>query len=442
MKNADKNLFVKKIWDFLGSRKLSVFIFVMACSYALILLVFAMIVPVSWVNRIGELLPFKVLYTLFFLNLVICEIKWIPVVIRKCYRPRSPETTKDIERFRFKVDGRGLGGETGALERYLKKRGYRVWSSKRNDISSLTPLPQTILYAYRGRFSPLGNLFFHVAFLLLFLGVWVSSIARFSGTVHLMEGQHFLGSRTEYSFASSMTNLPLTKFKVEKIVPKYWDDKLLFTDLKADVKYPFKGKIKRAVLRLSQPMRIADANVAIRGMGFAPYYVLRDKKWKELDAGYVELNIFPPGNEDHFQVPGYPHQIFVSFYPDHEMKGGDITSRSMNPVNPAYYIKIFRNRVLSYSGILKPGEMANYEGLKLSFPEFKYWGEFRVVDNRGLLFIWTAFILFGIGLVWRLIFYRREIVVIKEGDNICLYGNSDYYEKLFQNSLIKLLEIN
>lgn len=435
---TDKKIsFKERLWDFLGSRNLSVFIFVMALTYTLILIVFAFIVPTQWVNRIAALLPFKILYLVFFINLAICEIKWIPVLIRRCRKPKCPETVEELQRFRHRIEVRSQESGARRLEKYLRWRGYKVRESEVRSQKSEGDLPihrftdSPILYAYRGRFSPFGNLLFHIGFLFLLLGVWAGSFSSFDSTTMLMEGEDFVLPSTDRQ--------PIS-FRVEKITPAFWKDVMLFTDLKADVRYPYLGEVRSGVARLAQPLNIGDVKIAISGVGYAPMYVLKDKNGENLDSGFVRLNIFPPGNEDHFQIPGYPHQIFVSFYPDHEMTDGKIKNRSMNQVNSAYYIKIFRNKVLSYAGVLKPGEEAYYEGLRLSFPEFKYWGMFRMVKNPGFVYIWIAFILFGTGLIWRLLFYKREIVVVKEGEALYLYGNSDYSPQLFENRLRVLAE--
>lgn len=428
----NKDSFKKRLWDFLGSRDLSVFIFVMACTYSLILVIFATVIPTPWVNRIAWLLPFKVLYLLFFINIIICEIKWIPVTLRRCKKPTIPRTKEDLERFRHKVTVQSSEFGVQSLGRYLRRSGYNVQGTDASCLTSHTP---PVLYAYIGRFSPLGNVLFHTGFLFLLLGVWVGIFSSFDGTALLAEGQDLMGTRAEYTSVTGMAEPPLVNLRVERITPRYWKDVLLFTDLKADVRYPYEGEVRSGVVRLSQPLSIGDAKITIAGIGFTPMYFLKDKNGIELDSGYVRMNLFPPGNEDHFQIPGYPHEIFVCFYPDYEIKDGEITNRSMNTVNPAYYIKVFRNRVPSYSGILKPGEEAYYEGLRLSFPEFKYWGMFRVVKNSGFVYIWISFILFGVGLVWRLLFYRREVAVIEEGEVIYLYGSSDYYHRLFENRL-------
>lgn len=435
----------KKIWDFLGSRDLSVFIFIMSLTYVLFLAIFGIMVPVVWVNNLARLLPFKVLYILFFINLIICEIKWVPAIISRCKRPVPPETATDLLRFRHRVDSSSKQLEISVLEKYLRRRGYRVKSGvSAQDAEScdgiyFMPHVSTLLYAYKGRFSSVGNLLSHAAFLFLLVGVFVSLLFRFEGRAIVTEGFPFSGSASEYSAisASPYASIPDVSFDLNKITPRFWQGELLFTELRADMTY--KDGPKSAWL--SSPAKIGGANIIISSISRTPMYVLKDKNGREIDAAYVNLAIFVPGSEDHFQIPGFPHQIFVSFYPDYELRGGSIISRSMEERNPAYFVKIFRGRLLVYSGLIKPGEEATFEGLKISFPEMRYWGEFRIIKDPGLLLIWSAFILLVAGLVWRLIFYKREILLLKEVDGIGIYGSSDYYHRLFENRLMMLAEI-
>lgn len=435
----DEKGFGRRVWDFLGSREISVFIFIMGLTYTFFLIIFGLLVSTAWVNSISRLLPFKVLYLLFFLNLIICEIKWMPVIVRKCRRLKYPEATEDFQRFRHKIEVSGQGSGVRSLEGYLRWRGYKVqWPGETN-----SPLPSSqsslLLYAYKGRFSPIGNLLFHIAFLLLLFGVGVSVFFRFAGSARVTEGYPFSGSANEYGMisASPLTFPPDVSFSLSRLTSRFWKGELLFTDLRADVSYP--GGEGSAWL--SSPLRINGARVTVNSIGITPMYLLKDNEGKELDRAFVNLAVFAPGTEDHFQIPGYPHQIFISFYPDYELKDGKAATRSMNVKNPVYYLRIFRGRLPVYSGLLKPGEEATFESLRLSFPEMKYWGEFRIVKDPGFIFIWGAFILFGIGLSWRLLFYRREVAIIIESSGVYLYGSSDYYPNLFGNKLRVLSEM-
>lgn len=424
----------RRVWDFLGSRDLSVFIFICALTYLLFLAIFAVVVPLPWVTSISKLLPFKVLYLLFFVNLVICEVKWIPGIIRRCRKPMLPGNMEDLQRFRHKIQIQDSRFKMQNLVRSLRRRGYKIQGPGVNG-QGLELSDSPILHAYRGRFSPVGNLLFHMAFIFLFFGAMLSLLFRFSGNARITEGYEFAGNINEYSMlsASPLTIPPKAAFFLEKITPKFWGDGLLFTDLKADVSY----NDNRGSLWMSSPISIGGGDVTIQGIGLTPRYVLKDKEGRVLDIGDVNLAVFIPGSEDHFKIPGFPHQIFLSFYPDYEIRGGNVINRSMNVNNPAYAVKIFRGRIQVFSGLVKPGEEAKFENLSLSFPEFRYWGDFRIVKDPGFIYVWMAFILFGTGLIWRLLFYGREMVLVKEGDSIYLYGKSDYYNGLFESTLIR-----
>lgn len=425
------------------------FIFIMGMTYFLILAIFGMVVPLQGVTNISKLLPYKVLYILFFLNLIICEIKWIPVVIRRCRKPKQPETLEELERFGDKIKVRDQGSGVRGLEKYLRRRGYKIQLSAVSGQGSEDNPPQSplkirgeeshvspILYAYKGRFSPIGNFLFHISFLFLLAGVGLGIAYRFDGKFILAEGQGISGGLEEYVSVdySDLVSPPAISLEVDKISPRFWDKALLFTDLKAEVSY---GDGKKGVIRLSQPLRLDGARVVIDGLGITPAYLLEDAEGRELDRGYVNLNTFLPRSEDWFQLPDLPYRIYLSYYPDFDIKDGKPFTRSMNQINPAFKVKVLNERGKRiFEGFVKPGEAAPFDGFRLSILEVKYSGVFRVVYDRGFGFIWTGFIVMITGLVWRLMVYKREIVVRQEDSgNRYIAGYSDYHRKLFASEL-------
>ena len=53
--------------------------------------------------------------------------------------------------------------------------------------------------------------------------------------------------------------------------------------------------------------------------------------------------------------------------------------------------------------------------------------------------IWIAFILMGVGLTWKLLFYRKELVLWQDGaGRTWLAGRFDYYPKLHAHWLARL----
>lgn len=417
----------KKAWAFAGSRNFSVFVLVMSITYALVLAVFGAVVEGRWLDIMALLYPFKLLYALFFLNLILLGIKWVPAVVRRC---RQADSMLEHEAVVHGSAVRCSGLRVDDLKQYLKRRCYRVFSAAGG---------ATLLYARRGRYSPLGNLLFHAGFLLLLCGAVTNHIYRFEGTALLAEGREFTSSKKEYrAIVSSPTGeLPYADFDVEKISADFWDGKLFFTRLEAQLLH----RGGRDVVKLSDAARVGDAAVTISGYGYVPKFEAKDKTGKLADYGYVTLNIFAPGSEDSFQMEDYPHRIFVSFYPDYAVVDGKAVSKSMNPVNPAYSLRIFLGRTPVYTGVVKQGEWANYDGLSISFPSFSRSADFQIVRNPGHPLIWVAFIAMGLGLVWRLLFYRKEVVLWQdEAGQIWLSGRSDYYPRLHDGWLISLVE--
>lgn len=408
---------LRKIWDLAGSRNLSVFVFLMSITYALVLFVFGLLVESRWLSIIAGLLPYQVLYALFFLNLTLFEIRWIPSVVRRCRKEELPQVVERLQAARQSVEVRACDSRIRAFRQSLQRQGYRIRTA------------EGVTYACKGRFSPMGNLLFHTSFLLLLFGVLAGLLYGFQGRAIVTEGHAFKGSREEYRSiaAGPAAALPDVDFDVEQISASLWEGKMFFTRLEAQLLH----RGGRDIARVSSAAKIGAADVTLSGYGHAPMYVLADGAGHVIARGYVNLNIFAPGSEDDFSVPGYPHRIFVSFYPDHAQADGKTITRSMNPVNPAYALRIFRGRVALYAGVVKPGERADYDGMSLMFPASAKFGDFRIVSHPGHPLIWGAFIMMGLGLVWRLLFYRKEVLLWQDGERrTWLTGRFDYYQKL------------
>lgn len=431
--------FLRKAADFAGSRSFSVFVLIMSVTYVLILAVFGLLVDTRWLDILSGLLPFQLLYVLFFLNLILFEIKWLPAVLRRCNKTTPAQSVERLGQLGHAREVAGSGLRVGELALYLKRRGYQVGAgTQAGDWDGRGPAT-VLLHAGAGRFSPLGNLLFHAGFFLILLGAVTNVLYRFEGTAIIAEGSAFTGVKKEYrsTGGAAAATLPEVDFDVEKISADFWDGKLLFTRLEAALVH----RGGRDTAKLSSAARVGNAAVTISGYGYVPMFVLRNKSGEILDQAYVKLNIFSPGIEDYFYVREYPHKIFVSFYPDYAQVDGKIVNKSMNPVNPAYFLRILRGRIPVYTGFVKPGEWAEYDGLSISFPSFVKSADFLIVRNPGHPFIWAAFVMMGFGLAWRLLFYRKEVALWRDdAGRTWLAGRSDYHPMLHAQWLASLAE--
>ena len=432
--------FLAKIWAVAGSRNLTVFVLVMSISYVLILAVFGLLVEHHWLDIMSGLYPFQLLYVLFFLNLILIGRRWLPLVMARCKRAGLPDARPGAARFEQGAEVPFAGFRVADLKQFLGRRGYRV----RGTDSAGVPVDDApgvveIFYASKGRFSLIGNLLFHASFVLLLLGAVANGLYSFRATAEIAEGRPFTGSKKEYKVisTSSAVALPEVDFDLENIAADFWNGRLFFTRLEAQLVH----RGGRDVAKLSSAARVGNADVTIAGFGYVPLAVVKDESGKVVSETNVWLNIFIPGSEDHFQVPGYPHKVYVSFYPDHALVDGKSVSQSMNPVNPTYFLRIVRGRLPVYSGVVKPGEWAGFDGLSISFPSFVKSGVFQIVRNPGNAMIWSAFILMGLGLAWRLFFYHREVALWQDAaGRTWLTGRADYYPKLQAQWLASLAE--
>lgn len=430
---------LRKAADFAGSRSFSVFVLVMSVTYVLILAVFGLLVEARWLDILSGLLPFQFLYVLFFLNLILFEIKWLPAVLRRCKKTTLAQSVEKLGQLDHARAVSGSGLRVGELALYLKRRGYQVGAGAQAGDSAGRAPATMLLHADAGRFSPLGNLLFHAGFFLILLGAVTNAWYRFEGTAIIAEGSAFTGSKQEYRTTGGAVAaaLPAVDFDVEKISADFWDGKQLFTRLEASLVH----RGGRDIAKLSSAVQVGSAAVTISGYGYVPMYELRNKAGQTVDQSYVKLNLFGPGSEDFFYLRGYPHKIFVSFYPDHVQVDGKIVNKSMNPVNPAYFLRVLRGRVPVYTGFVKPGEWAEFDGLSISFPSFVKSGDFQIVKNPGHPFIWAAFMLMIAGLAWRLFFYRKEVVLWQDdAGRIWLAGRFDYHPRLHAQWLASLAE--
>lgn len=421
---------IKRSWDFLGSRNLSVFIFVMGMVYYLLLYAFSLLVPDWWLNNLSKLLPYQVFYALFVINLVICEIKWIPVIMRRCKKIQAPKVPEELNRFREKMEIEAARINVKKLASRLRMRFYAV---KQGEASN----DFLMLYACRGRFSPLGNLMFHIAIILILIGIYVSLQYRFEGKVYLVEGQKFTGTYGEYAklHVSPGADFMKEPFQVRYIKTNFWETQLLFTDLKAEIKAAT-GEV--FPVWLSKAGNIDGHRITIQEVSYTLNYKLRDKNGRVADEGAVNLANFGPGTFDSFRIPGFPYKISVSVYPDAYFSKGVIENRSMNLNNPAYHVKVMKNKQLLYSSYVRKKGLVVFDGFTLSFPDINYNGAFSIVRDPGLWWIITSFFIMILGLLWRMVFCRNEVVLVREGEKIAMYVRSDYYPVTFMEKYSKV----
>ena len=97
------------------------------------------------------------------------------------------------------------------------------------------------------------------------------------------------------------------------------------------------------------------------------------------------------------------------------------------------------------SGTVHPGEAVLLDnGLRLGFKEQNFWVRLLVTKEYGREFIYVGFVLALVALVWRLVYYRREITgVVHESDGkriLELSARGDFYQALAKDEFDRTVE--
>jgi hypothetical protein len=383
-----------EVGPLLGSWKLSTVLMVTAGLYYGFLAIWSTSSPAHVVQNIARLLPFWIVYGLLLVNTGVCLWRRLPALKRQS----APTPTRGEEPPEWEVSFPAADAE--AATKTLRRHGFRT----------VFPLERGVAGVKR-RWAALGTYLFHGAFFLIALGFLLTILTRYEARVWTAVGEEFVGEAPQFLSQSPPRVLslgaPALSFRVEEIRPQFWRDQLLFTKLEADLLLAGGGL---ETTRINRPLWVGPATfLRLSGFGYAPRFELADPRGLVLESAFAKLNVFPPGQRD-FVFPGrYPFRISVEVFPD-QVDGPDgPATASLNLRNPALGVRVGRGKLILAEGLLKPGEKLALEGLTLSFPEIRYWGEFTLVRDAGAPVLFLGFLVGLLGLLLKVRGRRSEV---------------------------------
>lgn len=417
--------YLEKTYSLLSSARLAVVLIVLI----LIFLLIGILIPLwSFIN-----------YTLFIalmINVLLCMLKRFPGIRERVFIERL----LSLEEFPYRKEILFLSGNDSHFKNALsfiktriKNKGYKIYQRENGFI------------AIKNLYSPYGTIIFHASFLLILVGTLVSMATRFTGTVILAEGQPFTGRMEEFYTASrdlSKDEIKFLHFLLEKITPSF-DVKGKITGLKARLRMIKTGSFYD--IAINRPAKSGPFKIHLKGFGYTPLWILKDKKGKEIDGAFVNLIV---GGErvDSFNIPQKGYSVFVKFYPDYVEEKGNPGTRSWYPKNPWFYTIVKKDEDIKFEGLIPLGRYAKFDDLCLEFREVRFWGRFIITKDRGEGVIFFAFVSGISGLIFRLLFYRREIagILTESGGKrvLLILGSSDYYSELFRKEFEEIVDLN
>jgi ResB-like family len=369
------------------------------------------------------------LWILFFINLALVLWQRIPVVKQRIAiseaKISDPESTPGYPfRSSFPLPA-GLDGE--AVVARLRKRRYTVLG----DASGF--------YGVKNRMSPIAFMLFHVSFYLVLLGGLISVYTQFVGYLDLARGESFQGELSSYNESQPLQlpefgSPPRTSFTVTSITPHVVHN----TPTSISVKL-LDSKGKTHDVGINTPYSTGPTSFVFKHLGMAPHFVLRDAGGQVIENALVKLDVLRM-KPDKFSMAGY--SFTATFYPDFVMEDGKRATRSMEFNNPMFFIVVEQDGKKIAEGLVPKDGTLDFAGNRLEMQELRYWVRFYVITQRGLPILYLGFAVACIAVIWRMVFYKREILgAVREQDgalSLIVAGRSEYYKSLAEDEFAKL----
>ena len=297
----------------------------------------------------------------------------------------------------------------------------------------------TGFYGVKNRLAPIAFMLFHLSFFLILLGGLVSVYTEFIGYLDLAQGESFKGELGSYNESPQpkmpeIGSPPNASFTVKSIVPHV----VLNTPTGINVLLVDSHGTTHEV-DINRPYSTEHTSFVFKHLGVSPLFVLRDASGKEIAGAYIKLDVLQR-KPDHFALGGFTYT--ATFYPDYVLEDGKRATRSMEFNNPVFFIAVERGGEKIAEGLVPKNGALVFAGYRLEMRDMPFWVRFYVVKQRGLSILYAGFALATFGVIWRLLFFRREIIgAVRERDGIrslVVAGRSEYYKSLAEDEFTKL----
>jgi hypothetical protein len=255
----------------------------------------------------------------------------------------------------------------------------------------------------------------------------------------IAEGETFQGDVARYNATPQLQKIgtpPRVSFTVKSILPML--TRGMPTGLRVRM-VDSQGVTHEA--DVNRPYKADNTSFIVNTVGPAPLFVVQDRSGKEIDGAYMKLNVMG-GKEDVFSLAGFHFR--TTFYPDYFIKNGAPASHSPEFNNPVFIITVEQQgKTISKGSVNKSGTLA-FADYQLVLKELPYWVRFSVYKELGLSIIYAGFAIASLAVIWRFIFYRREIIgVIKKTDDgllLVVAGRSEFYKSLTEDEFNSLFD--
>lgn len=374
---------------------------------------------------------FIILTTLLFASTIICSIERIR---NRNFRDPYAGTP---EKFRSRKSAHAVELPEIVMEQAVSLLRADRW----RQIETENEPSKVAVLGKKGSFGFWGSLVFHLGFLIILLGVIVSSNTRMNASLLIAEGQSI---EIDESAFTTVTRRPkvlvLPKFSIQMSrVETVWKKGIFPVDYSALLKIiDDEGRVKKVRAKVNKAVRYENMVFIMENFGYAPGFRALANDGEHVFEGYINLRGRQPGSRDSFEIPERNLTVETSFLPDKRDK------QSLDPKNPVYYLKVKEGDQTQFEGAIEPGQTVSFKDLTLEFTELRKWVYFRVVRDFGVDILFWGFVVSFLGLVVRFFLHERtiKITIVPDGhgSKIMVSGKSQYFPAIFKEKVQQLAE--
>ena len=371
---------------------------------------------------------FSAIYILLFISLIGCVL---PRTFEhfKAARALPPAAPKNLSRLEHHETWNAQGNELQLARDWFKSKRFRVLE-RDGSIS-----------AEKGFMRETGNLFFHLALILVLLGISFSSLFGMRGEAIINVGERFVNTPTSYDTLTygklyKDASLPAFMLTADKFDAQYNLKTSAPEDYTLDVSLLGEGSavVEKKTIKVNSPLTIGSTRIYLQANGYSPVVTVKDSKGNVAFQGPVpflpqDSNLRSIGA---IKVPDADPQIgFVgSFVPTYvrDPNGGGALSAFPKALDPRLLLAAWAGDLGLDSGIpqsvyridtsnmlqvglksLKPGEVFEYPGGSITFEGYLQWVNLNFVADPGKQFALLGGIVAILGLLASLFTRRRRI---------------------------------
>lgn len=331
-----------------------------------------------------------------------------------------------------------------ALSDLLWKNGFHQGS---------IDMEEGVLQASKYTWGYWGSVVLHLGFVLIMIGIVISSLSKMEGYIYIGEGQ------TKTEEAQSYWQI-----KERKFLPGHLGFALTLDNLKIGYSeknnnIPYTDSLSLTLLdgqkKITKELE-GNRFLAYRGIkffpdsrGYAIALVVTDDKNQSLSGGFFHLRTTfddPGANyrdavkktsikyQEPIVLPDLGLKITTTFYPDYEIINEVMSTKTWKPDNPALDLVVTKGDQVLYKGPLKLKDKIKIGEYWLNFPEFRNNLGLQVVSDQGTLLIFIGFGVALLGLVLLYLFNPKHIWLKLEPSNkqLLFWSKAQRFPETFQ----------